>query len=228
LDVGVAAVSWTVIIPVKDLSRAKSRMADGRPAPSDLARAFLADVLDAVHPCPLVDRIIVATSDPEAMAIATAHGALSVDDTGHPGINAGATWAARSATAGTGVAVMVSDLPRLTTAAVSRVLELASAHPVSFVADLQGTGTTMWLALSPTLMPPHFGAESRQAHLATGAVDLVERYPDQVLLPARADADTPEHLEGAGAGRLGPHTRQALDGNPASTPHEMPDTAPDT
>lgn len=206
-----APSSWSVIIPVKDLSRAKSRMAEGRPEPSALARAFLADVLDAVLSCPLVDRTIVATSDPEVMQIATHHGATSIDDSSHPGINAGATWAAREARTTGGIVVMVSDLPRLTSTALSRALELAAGHPVSFVPDLQGTGTTMWLAHEPAAMPPRFGLNSREAHLTAGAVDLVERYGDETLLPARADADTPEQLDGALGGPLGAHTRRALD-----------------
>lgn len=209
-----APTSWTVIIPVKDLSRAKSRMADGRPAPSALAKAFLNDVLTAVRPCPLVDQIIVATGDLEAMVIAKAHGAAPIDDSDHPGINAGATWAARDAAPGNGIAVIVSDLPRLTATAVTRALMLAATHPVSFVTDLQGTGTTMWLAHTPEAMPPAFGPDSRKAHVAAGAVDLFERYGDETLLPARADADTPEHLGGSVGGPLGEFTQRALDSAP--------------
>lgn len=203
---------WTVVIPVKSLAEAKSRLADGVDAPSALALAFLGDTLEAVAAAPAVVRIVVVTSDPVAAATAAEHGAVVVDDRGHPGINAAAAAGAEAARAdGTAVAVIVSDLPCLTPRALATVLELADGHPRSFLADRDGSGTTMWLAGPDQPVGSRFGAESRAAHRADGVVDLVDQHPEAVaaLLPARTDVDTVAALEQALAVGVGPRTRAA-------------------
>ena len=59
--------SWTVLLPVKVLARAKSRLAvlagDRR---RELALALASDTVSAVVACPEVARVIVITSDPVA------------------------------------------------------------------------------------------------------------------------------------------------------------------
>lgn len=210
---------WTVVIPVKSLAEAKSRLADGVGAPSALALAFLRDTLDAVAATPGVVRIVVVTSDPVAAATASEHGAVVVDDAGHPGINAAAAAGAEAARAdGTAVAVIVSDLPCLTPAALAAVLELADGHTRSFLADRDGSGTTMWLAGPGEPVRSRFGAQSRSAHRADGVVDLVDAHPgsDAVVLPARTDVDTVAALEQALTVGVGPRTRAAAQrGTPA-------------
>ncbi len=58
------APGWHVVIPVKPLDRAKSRLAGlGDDVRRDLALAFLLDVLDAVRGAPDVLGIAVVTSD---------------------------------------------------------------------------------------------------------------------------------------------------------------------
>ena len=62
-----ARFSWTVLLPVKVLARAKSRLAvlagDRR---HELALALASDTVSAVLACPEVARVIVVTSDPVA------------------------------------------------------------------------------------------------------------------------------------------------------------------
>jgi 2-phospho-L-lactate/phosphoenolpyruvate guanylyltransferase len=62
-----ARFSWTVLLPVKVLARAKSRLAvlagDRR---RELALALASDTVAAVLACPDVARVIVVTSDPVA------------------------------------------------------------------------------------------------------------------------------------------------------------------
>ena len=62
-----ARFSWTVLLPVKVLARAKSRLAvlagDRR---HELALALASDTVSAVVACPEVARVIVITSDPVA------------------------------------------------------------------------------------------------------------------------------------------------------------------
>jgi 2-phospho-L-lactate/phosphoenolpyruvate guanylyltransferase len=73
--------SWTVLLPVKVLARAKSRLAvlagDRR---GELALAFASDTVAAVARCPQVARVIVVTSDPAAGPLLAALGAIIVTD----------------------------------------------------------------------------------------------------------------------------------------------------
>ncbi|MGH3293372.1 MAG: hypothetical protein ACRDP7_16345, partial [Trebonia sp.] len=76
-----ARFSWTVLLPVKVLARAKSRLAvlagDRR---RDLALALASDTVTAVLACPEVSRVVVVTSDPVAGPLLAALGAVVVAD----------------------------------------------------------------------------------------------------------------------------------------------------
>ncbi|HUK52555.1 MAG TPA: 2-phospho-L-lactate guanylyltransferase, partial [Candidatus Binatia bacterium] len=65
-----------ILIPVKDLSRAKQRLAGVLPQESRtrLARAMLADVFAAVAGVRSVDAVFVASNDPGALAAARVRG----------------------------------------------------------------------------------------------------------------------------------------------------------
>lgn len=183
---------WTVVVPVKSFAVAKSRLSGGASANAALAAAFLLDTLRAVRAAASVGEIVLATRDPEASSVGASVGAAVVDDTGHDGINAAARHAARSRAGTGGVAIVVSDLPCLTPAALDLVLGLALEHRTSFVGDLDGTGTTMWLTATGAPLRPAFGVRSRAVHLAAGDADLVALYPELLpaLVPARRDVDT--------------------------------------
>lgn len=203
---------WTAIVPVKDFRAAKSRLRAAE-VPSDLlARAFLEDLLGVLSTSSTITEVLVATHDAAVEDVAAAAGATTVDDRAHPGINAAAAHAASLRRPGTGVAVFVSDLPCLTGSAVAQVLDLACAHRTSFVADADGTGTSVWLSPEGAGLPSHFGSASRQAHIAAGAVDLVQAHPDAapLLLSARLDVDTAPALERAVAHGVGPRSAALL------------------
>ena len=76
-----ARFSWTVLLPVKVLARAKSRLTvlagDRR---GDLALALASDTVTAVLACPEVARVVVVTSDPVAGPRLAALGAIVVED----------------------------------------------------------------------------------------------------------------------------------------------------
>lgn len=197
--------AWTVIIPVKQLSAAKSRMGDaGFPAVDTLALAFFQDTATAALSCPLVDRVVVATSDTRVADWARAAGCHLVDDRDHPGINAAALAAIPSDASR--VAVVVSDLPCATPDALSTALDLAEGRTTAFLADAAGTGTTVWTRVTYGPGRPRFGIQSRAAHRAESADDLVDAVADDAALstrlePMRRDVDTPADL--ADALRLG-------------------------
>lgn len=204
---------WTVIMPVKPLALAKSRLA-GSSAVSGavLAEAFFQDALDAVLACPLVGRVVVATTDPRIAAYAGAWDCIVVPDGDHPGINEAARFAARHAPEDAPVAVVVSDLPCLTPSSMAATLSLAAEHRTAFLADSAGTGTTMWLAAPGVAVASQFGSDSAAAHRAAGHTDLAagSNEPSE-LEPARLDVDIESDLDGARRLGLGAHTRVALD-----------------
>src|ERR1700753_3044582 len=76
-----ARFSWTVLLPVKVLARAKSRLAvlagDRR---RELALSLASDTVSAVLACPEVARVVVVTSDPAAGPLLAALGAIIVAD----------------------------------------------------------------------------------------------------------------------------------------------------
>lgn len=212
---GPTTQGWSVVIPVKALSAAKSRLAAGTPDAAELALAFFLDALAAAVAAPRVRQVVVATSDDRVRRSAESVGADVIDDGEHPGINAAARWGAAHCGRGRGVAVIVSDLPCLTPLALDSALAAAEQHPTSFLADLDGTGTTMWCATTPHPVDPRFGQDSRSAHLASGAVDLVVEHAEHAdalreLERARCDVDTRLALQRACDLGVGPATLAAL------------------
>lgn len=199
---------WTVVLPVKSLDRAKTRL-DPEGQRGSLALAFFHDCLAAVVACPRVGSIIVVTADDVIGSIAERAGAVVVDDAGHPGINAAADWAVGQRGVSAPMAVMVSDLPCLTPEAMAAVLDAAAQAPVSFLSDADGSGTTIWLRSTGTGVDSRFGPQSAAAHLSSGAVDLAALDANATMAPARRDVDTDEDLDRAIRLGVGPHTRAA-------------------
>ncbi len=202
---------WTVVLPVKSLDLAKTRL-DPEGRRGALALAFFRDCLAAVVASPRVGAVIVVTSDQVISTIAADSGCTVVDDGGHPGINAAAAWAAASTGAKAPVAVMVSDLPCLTPDAMTALLDVAlrEAHPTAFLADADGTGTTMWLRSTGSGIDSQFGPDSAAAHRRSGAADLAATTLGSVIAPARRDVDTDDDLARAVGLGVGAHTLAAL------------------
>ena len=76
-----ARFSWTVLLPVKVLARAKSRLAVlAGERRRELALALAADTVAAVLACPEVARVLVVTSDPVAGPLLASLGAVVVPD----------------------------------------------------------------------------------------------------------------------------------------------------
>lgn len=198
------APGWHVVIPVKPLDRAKSRLAGlGDDVRRDLALAFVLDVLDAVRGAPDVLGIAVVTSDDRVAArVREDHGTrvrvvpdaepMELNHALHRGVAALAARNGAGATApadGTAALALCADLPALTAAAVADLLAVAPRTGAGFVADHTGAGTTAYLA-APPRFDPRFGAGSRDAHAAQGAIDLTSFARPGL----RADVDTPEDL----------------------------------
>ncbi|HEX8008641.1 MAG TPA: 2-phospho-L-lactate guanylyltransferase [Trebonia sp.] len=192
-----ALFPWTVVMPVKVLAHAKSRLAVlAGPRRPDLALAFASDTATAVLACPEVARAVVVTSDRAAARQLTALGAVVVPDEPEDGLNAALSHGAAVAFRrwpGGGVAALAADLPALRPLELSRALRAAAGFPSSFVPDAAGIGTTMYATVPGTVFRPMFGGASRARHASTGATELtVDDIPG-----LRRDVDTPDDLRAA-------------------------------
>jgi 2-phospho-L-lactate/phosphoenolpyruvate guanylyltransferase len=152
------AVTWTVVIPVKVLAQAKSRLGVlAGPRRPELAMAMATDTASAVLGCPDVARVVVVTSDVLATGQLSSLGVIVVPDPAAPleagapapgeragsgqderagsvedGLNAALAHGALVAATqwpGTGIAALSADLPALRPAELSRALRAAAALP---------------------------------------------------------------------------------------------------
>ncbi|WP_128818692.1 2-phospho-L-lactate guanylyltransferase [Streptomyces sp. S063] len=198
---------WSLVVPLKPLARAKSRL--GRAAGEDarplLALAFAQDTVAAALACSRVRDVVVVTDDAVAAAALSALGARIVPDAPGSGLNAALAHGARSVRASrpaAAVAALNADLPALRTDELARVLDFASAFPRAFLRDAAGIGTTFLAAASGAEFRPAFGGPSGARHRASGAVEITLSGVDSV----RRDVDTGEDLRVALALGVGQHT----------------------
>ena len=167
--------SWAVVVPVKRLTRAKSRLDVEPAARVELALAMAADTVAACLAARTVRAVVVVSDDERAAGALRALGAHVVADEPDAGLNPalvhGAVEALR-AQPEAAVAALSSDLPALSPAALDALLAAAAQVGVGCVADAAGTGTTMLTARSVGAFRPAFGGQSRQRHVDDGAFDL--------------------------------------------------------
>jgi 2-phospho-L-lactate/phosphoenolpyruvate guanylyltransferase len=183
---------WSLVIPVKRLEVAKSRIALPAADRADLALAMAVDTVAAAVACALVGRVVVVTDDARAVAALTAPGVTVVADAPDAGLNPALRHGAAVA-AGSRIVAVSADLPALTAADLTTVLVAAANHARGVVADESGTGTTVLTAESQAEFVPSFGASSFSAHLRNGSIDLTP-----VAAPSvRRDVDTVAELRDA-------------------------------
>jgi 2-phospho-L-lactate/phosphoenolpyruvate guanylyltransferase len=200
---------WSLVVPVKVLAHAKSRLTGldgGRRAA--LALAMAADTVAAAAACPAVGRVIVVTDDDAARAELASLGAIVIGDDPAAGLNAALEFGAEYAQAhwpGHGRAGLAGDLPALSQDELGRALAAASGSRLAFVPDAAGTGTTLYTAGPGEPFCPHFGPASGAAHQARGAI----RLDIGGIAGLRRDVDTVADLKLAAEIGLGPRTRAA-------------------
>jgi 2-phospho-L-lactate guanylyltransferase len=214
-DVQPGTKPWAVVVPVKRLAQAKTRL--GLPA-ADRARLALAMAEDTIRAClaaAAVARVVVVTDEPDGAAMAVAAGAVVVADEPDAGLNPalryGAEHAAGSQAAGSlgaaGIVTVASDLPALRAADLDATLRAASSYRCAVVADAAGTGTVLLAAARLADFRPAYGDRSRIAHVAAGAVDLTPGANARL----RRDVDTLEDLRDAWELGVGPATQDAVE-----------------
>lgn len=217
------AAHWTVVVPVKRLEGAKTRLGDGDGAWSaaerqELALALALDTLEAVRRTPSVGRVLVVTDEPRvAVALGEPGAAASsgrpagevvaaVEVVADPGAGLDAAVRAGAARSRGPVAVLLGDVPALRAAELDVALGQAAAVALGIVPDREGTGTVLLTALDPAALVPRFGPGSRRAHQDGGHAVLP--VPDGSGL--RRDVDTPADLAEAVRLDVGRRTAEVL------------------
>jgi 2-phospho-L-lactate guanylyltransferase len=192
------------ILPVKRFARAKQRLGDSvtESLRLELARAMVADVLAALAETPASEVTIVVTREESLAEIATASGALVVEDVADAGQSAAAELGIRCALARgiERILCVPGDCPALEPAELQALLDGDGDHArgegalgeVVIVPDRHGTGTNGLLLSPPDGIAPSFGPGSFERHralaLAAGMPCRVER-PPSLLLDIDTGAD---------------------------------------
>jgi 2-phospho-L-lactate guanylyltransferase len=159
-----------ILIPVKDLKNAKQRLASVLPqgARTELARAMLEDVLEAIAACAHRPPVTLVTRDPVALILASRFSSEVIAD--HA--NASETDAIATATCicdSRGVPytlVLPADIPLITADELKRIYDAAPPQGSVLVPAADGRGTNAVFRSPAGLFPLQFGNESFQPHLA--------------------------------------------------------------
>ncbi len=188
-----------VIVPVKPLKLAKSRLAEVL-TPEErqkLASAMLRHVLSVVGNVPKVAGTLVISRDNKALSIAREYGANTVQESGAPELNAALTRATQVLTSWRCDAVLVlpADLPLLCPDDVTNIINLGKREMTMVIAsDRNNDGTNALFLRPPGFIPYSYGKDSYQRHIGLAyeaGVDVREYHSPRLHL----DIDYPEDLE---------------------------------
>jgi 2-phospho-L-lactate guanylyltransferase len=160
----------TAVLPVKRFAAAKQRLAPGIGAThrAELAAAMLEDALEAIGAARSIERLVVVTSEPRAIELATASGAEVLpdpDEGGHSGAALSGISRARELGAGC-VVLLPIDCPLLEPRELERLLTGMPERYVAIVPDRHGTGTNALALSPPDAIRPAFGEGSCARHVA--------------------------------------------------------------
>lgn len=179
------------LIPVKELSQAKARLAPLLDAAErrELARAMYRDVLAAALACQALDTVAVVSRDEEALSTAQEAGAEGLPEPGGLNEALGAATTALAARGAQRILVLAADLPLATPEELALVLEQEADVVIAAAKD----GGTNALALAPGAIPFHFGPNSAQRHreaAASAGLRVVRLHSPTLAF----DIDTPDDL----------------------------------
>ena len=186
------------VIPVGALDGAKSRLGEVLDAEErhDLVLRLADATIRAAVAAPGIADTLVITPDDTVRGLALAAGARPIRQRSR-GLNAGLREAREEAVAAGATAVLILpiDLPNVTPAALTAVIDTLDGEPgpvVTLVPDRHGRGTNALLLAPPDIIDFCFGGDSRAAHVAAAA----EAGARVVELdgPLRQDLDTPDDL----------------------------------
>ncbi len=200
-----------LVIPIKDLARAKSRLAEILPPDArrtlvlEMLRRVLATLLPGrehhgtVAPAgthqvrPDIECVWIMSADPTILALTTELGARPLPDP-TADLNAALEWARTVVTAAGADALLIipADVPRITPADLAGLTASLQAGSALVIApDRAGSGTNALGLRLPSPLPFQFGPDSFAHHLETarrlGLTTRIYASPTLAL-----DVDTPE------------------------------------
>jgi 2-phospho-L-lactate guanylyltransferase len=187
-----------ILIPVKNMSSAKQRLADvlDQPSRTKLAQAMLHDVLSALHGWRDRPQVAVVTGDPFAAELARGYNFEIIPDTENPG-ETGAIEMATRVCVERGVdftLVIPGDIPLIQSWELEEILRQAPEQGSVLVPAGDGRGTNAALRRPANLFPLRFGNDSFKPHhvaaRATGKPCVVLELPGIAV-----DVDNPPDLQ---------------------------------
>jgi 2-phospho-L-lactate guanylyltransferase len=192
-------VTIWAIIPVKPLSRAKSRLETvlSPVERQQLAETMFHRVLAAVKDTPQVAGTLVISRDPRALALARDMGAHTVQESGAPELNNALMRATQVVAGWRGGAVLIlpADLPLITPEDLTGMIQIGQdLQSVVIATDQNEDGTNAMLIRPPGLIQYAYGPGSYQRHMeiAREAGAKVKRYQSERLA---LDIDVPADLD---------------------------------
>lgn len=186
-----------ILIPVKNLSTAKQRLASllSQPVRTELAQAMLLDVLEVLAAWENCPEVSIVTSDPFALDIANRFGFEVIADNA----NRSETDAIEMATrvcelrSASYTVVIPADIPLIKAWELEKILEIAPEQGSVLAPAADGRGTNAAFRRPAGLFPLRFGNDSFKPHLvaarATGKPCSVLSLPGIAL-----DVDNPWDL----------------------------------
>lgn len=192
-----------ILVPVKNLSAAKQRLAGvlDQPARTMLAQAMLADVLAVLNEWQISRKVsqsegALVTSDPFAVKLAAEYGFEVIPDPDNPGETSAIEMATRVC-AERGVEwtlVIPADIPLIQAWELDEILRHAPEEGSVLVPAGDGRGTNAAFRRPADLFPLRFGNDSFMPHhaaaQATGKSCVVLNLPGIAV-----DVDNPEDLQ---------------------------------
>lgn len=192
-----------ILVPVKNLSSAKQRLAEilDQPTRTKLAQAMLQDVLAALHQWQMSrgssePEVALVTSDPFAVKLAYEYGFEIIPDPENPG-ETGAIEMATRLCVGRGTRwtlVIPADIPLTQAWELDEILKCAPEEGSLLVPAGDGRGTNAAFRRPANLFPLRFGNDSFKPHhaaaQATGKAGVILNLPGIAV-----DIDNPHDLE---------------------------------
>ena len=187
-----------ILVPVKNSSSAKQRLASvlDQPSRTALAQAMLYDVLTTLHTWKERPLVAVVTSDPYAVELAADYRFEVIPDPDNPG-ETGAIEMATRICVERGVEstlVIPADIPLIEAWELQEILKHAPAEGSVLVPAADGRGTNAAFRRPANLFPLRFGNDSFRPHhaaaQATGKPCVVLNFAG-----IGVDVDNPEDLQ---------------------------------
>jgi len=187
-----------ILVPVKNLSAAKQRLAAvlDQPSRTKLAQSMLHDVLAALHGWKNRPPVALVSSDPFAVKLANEYGFEIIPDPENPG-ETGAIEMATKVCVERGAdstLVIPADIPLIEAWEFEEIMKHAPAEGCVLVPAGDGRGTNAAFRRPADLFPLRFGNDSFKPHhaaaQATGKICVVLQLPGIAV-----DVDNPEDLQ---------------------------------